>query len=265
MSAEGGGWGDAIRLSVGTLTALPVRPPATIDRRAAGRAMTLAPLVGLALGLVTAAVLFCARAAFNDPRLAAAIALAALALMTRGLHLDGLADTADGLGASSGGRQRALDVMRRGDIGPFGAATVTFVVLIQVFALGGAVLHGLGTEAIVTACVTGRLAATWACARGIPAARSRRARGDRGRLRQPDCRDAGDRACHRARRRLRGLAGRRRGVPAGVLGAAGVALGLALAGLLVLRCTRRLGGVTGDVLGAVVEIATLGALLVIAR
>ena len=50
-----------------------------------------------------------------------------------------------------------------------------------------------------------------------------------------------------------------------LLGALGVALGLALAGLLLHRCVRRLGGVTGDVLGAVVEIATLGALLVMAR
>ncbi len=129
-----------------------------------------------------------------------------------------------------------------------------------------AVVQGLGTEAIVTACVVGRLAATWACTTGIPAARpdglgatvagtvSRKVAALR------HCPGAG------ARRRLRRLAGRRRRTaPGPARRRGGVALGLTLAGLLVARCVRRFGGVTGDVLGAAVEIATLGALLALAR
>ena len=50
-----------------------------------------------------------------------------------------------------------------------------------------------------------------------------------------------------------------------VLAAGGVLAGLGLAGLLLWRCVSRFGGITGDVLGALVEIATLGTLLVMAR
>ena len=64
--------------------------------------MAWAPLVGGLLGLVVAAVMFTCRLAFADepgPLLPVAVAVALLALLTRGLHLDGLADTVDGLGS----------------------------------------------------------------------------------------------------------------------------------------------------------------------
>lgn len=227
--------------------------------------MTVAPVVGLGLGLVLAAVLLGCRTLYHDPRLASALTIAVLALLTRGLHLDGLADTADGLGASSRGRDAALDVMRRGDVGPFGVVTLVLVLILQVLGLSEAVLHGLGTAAVVTAVVVGRLAATWACVRGVPAAR-------------PD--GLGAAVAGTVSRTAAALltlvvaalavgfsgfvdddASARNELLAG----GGVALGLALAALVLWRCTKRFGGVTGDVLGALVEIATLGVLLVMAR
>ena len=176
MDTAGGTWRDAARLSVGTLTVLPVRPPTTLDRWVVGRSMLLAPVVGLALGLVMGAVLFGARSLYTDPRLASALTIAVLALLTRGIHLDGLADTADGLGASPRGRAVALDVMRHGDIGPFGVVTLVLVLILQVLALSEAALHGLGTAAVVTAVVVGRLAAAWACTPARPPGPARRAR-----------------------------------------------------------------------------------------
>src|SRR3954447_10864453 len=86
---------DALRLAFGTLTILPVRPPRVVDRRTAARAMVIAPGVGGLLGLVVVAVLWLLPSTVS-PMLAAVLVIAMLALLTRGMHLDGLADTADG-------------------------------------------------------------------------------------------------------------------------------------------------------------------------
>lgn len=260
-----GGWRDAVRLSVGTLTVVPVRPPSRVDRQVAGRSLLLAPAVGLLLGLVAAVVLYVARQVYHDPWLPAALTIGALALLTRGLHLDGLADTADGLGASSRGRPASLDVMRRGDIGPFGVVTVVLVLLLQVLALSSAVVQEYGTVCIVTSCVVGRLAATWACTMGIPAAREE---------------GLGTTVAGSVSRRaaaavtvvvlaLAVIAGGWVDDDAGrqevLLVLVAVAVGLILSGVLLARCLRRFGGVTGDVLGALVEVGALGVMLTLAR
>ncbi|GAB3891255.1 hypothetical protein GCM10027612_36810 [Microbispora bryophytorum subsp. camponoti] len=163
MSGPGAAW----RLAVGTLTVFPVRP-VEVDRAVAGRAMSLAPFVGLLLGLAAAVVLAVAGAVSGSPLLGAVLAVAALAWLTRALHLDGLADLADGLG-SGRPADGALEVMKRSDIGPFGVVTVVIALLVQVAALsrGGAVAW----VALVAAAVTGRLAVTWACREGVPPAR----------------------------------------------------------------------------------------------
>jgi len=129
--------------------------------------------VGLLLGAVAAAVLVVADHLLGTgPLTAAGLAVAALALLTRGLHLDGLADLADGLGSGQPA-PRALDIMRRSDIGPFGIVTLVLTLVIQVAALAHAEAAGggRGPAALITAAVTGRLALTWACRRGVAAAR----------------------------------------------------------------------------------------------
>jgi cobalamin synthase len=160
---------DGIRLAVGTLSVFPVRP-GVVDRRAGGIAMTLAPLVGVLLGAVAAVVLTLALWLGITPLPASILAVGTLALLTRGLHLDGLADLADGLGSGKPAEQ-ALDIMKRSDIGPFGVVTLVFTLLIQVGTLSEATAAGMGPVVLVTACVTGRLALTWACLSGIPSAR----------------------------------------------------------------------------------------------
>src|SRR5690349_4272982 len=101
-------------MAVGTLTTIPVPAPTVIDKRVAGGAMLLAPLASIPLAAVAALIVWAGDAAGLFPLATAALALGAVALGSRGLHLDGLADTADGLGASYD-RARALEVMRRGD------------------------------------------------------------------------------------------------------------------------------------------------------
>ncbi|NEA02421.1 adenosylcobinamide-GDP ribazoletransferase, partial [Streptomyces sp. SID10116] len=89
----------------------------------------------------------------------------------RGLHLDGLADTADGLGSAKPADD-ALRIMKQSDIGPFGVITLLFVLLAQV-----AVLFQLyeaswarGAFAAVVSATAARLALTVAARDGVPPA-----------------------------------------------------------------------------------------------
>jgi adenosylcobinamide-GDP ribazoletransferase len=252
--------GDPLRLAVGTLTAVPVRPPSRLDAATAGRAMALGPVAALPLALLVAAVCWVGSLVGAPPLVTAGLSLAALALGSRGLHLDGLADTADGLAASYD-RDRALAVMRTGDVGPVGAATLVLVLLVQAASVQALVARG-GWAAAVTpavAVVLSRSMLVLVCARGVPAAR-------------PEGLGAA----------VAGSVGRGRAGTVLVAAAAAGALALAATGarwwaapaallvasctcaVLLARCVRRLGGVTGDVMGACVETALTAALVVLA-
>ena len=254
---------DGWRLAAGTLTALPTRPPSRVDAGVARSCVLLAPLAVLPLGIGVALVGLATVALDARPLVGAFLALGLLALGTRVLHWDGLSDTVDGLTASYD-PERSLAVMKSGTSGPAGVVATVVVAGIQAAALaalftsaGGAVLAGL-------AVLLSRCALSLTCRRGVQPAR-------RDGLGHP----------------LAGV------VPTGATlaqwgaGALLLALGctllssatptdvvLVLHGLtamavaaatvlvLVRHCTRRLGGVTGDVYGAGVELA-LAALLVV--
>jgi len=235
--------GDGLRLALTTFTVLPVRP-GRVDRRAGAVAMALAPLVGLGLGALLAGALAGLAELGAEPLLAAALGLGLLALATRGLHLDGLADTADGLGCH-GPAGRALAVMRSPEVGPFGVVTLVLVLLGQAAALAGLVA-GRHWAAVGLGVAAGRLAIGWACRRSVPAAR-------------PDglgALVAGSLSPYvpLAWTLTLGLAGY---AARGWLGplAVGAAAVVGVAG--VTHAVRRFGGVTGDVLGAVSETGTL--------
>jgi adenosylcobinamide-GDP ribazoletransferase len=121
---------NALWLALGTLTVFPVPAPTSVERRVAGWAMTLAPVVALPLAAIPVVVV----TLDGPPLLLAALAVATLAVLSRAIHLDGLADTADGLGS---GRRAAdaLMIMRKSDIGPFGVAALVLTLLVQVTAV----------------------------------------------------------------------------------------------------------------------------------
>ena len=130
--------------------------------------------MGALLAVPVAGVLLAVQAGgHSTPRrlLAATLAIGVLALLTGGLHLDGLADTADGLG-SRRPRDEALAIMRRSDIGPFGVAALLFIVLIQITALATVSPGWPDAAAVAAAVVTGRVAVVLATGPGSPAART---------------------------------------------------------------------------------------------
>jgi len=226
---------NALRLMLGTLTILPVRPPSTITRRTAGVAMILAPLGGLLL-----AVPVWALGHLDHPLLAAALAVAALAIGSRAIHLDGLADVADALG-SRAPAERALQIMKQSDIGPFGVVALVLTLLVQVAGL--AQIYADGDPLVAAgAVVVSRAVLPWLCA--WPSARTD------------------------------GLGAVMAGSVPWPLAFTTVLIGWAVApwapfapvGLLVgigfgYYCVRRFGGTTGDVYGACIELSLAAAVV----
>jgi len=223
--------------------------------------MAAAPGVGLVVGLAAAAVGTALSALGAGPLIAAVGAVAVPPALTRGLHLDGLADTADALGSGKPPEQ-ALRIMKQSDIGPFGVIVLVLVLLAQTAALASSYGHGrvYGGTAVVVAAVAGRTAITLACREGVTAAR-------------PEglgAAVAGVLPAGTARGTalvvtvLAATAGLPFGGLTGLRAGVAVALGLVCAELLLRRCGRRFGGVTGDVLGALCETAVTAALLVLA-
>lgn len=223
--------------------------------------MLLAPLAVLPLGALTAVVVLLGREVALPPLATGLLAVGALALGTRVLHWDGLSDVADGLTASYD-RERSLAVMRTGTSGPAGTLAVVLVVGLQAVGFGAL---SLVVDPVTGALLAGatvlvsRCALATACARPVPSARTEGL----------GATVAGTVPVWAAA--LSWVAGG--ALLAGLLAVAGAdplraVLGVVLAVVVVLvllrRCTRRLGGVTGDVLGATVELSLTALLLTLA-
>ena len=124
---------SALLIAIEFLTPLRLWPVRRWEDRDFGAALGWFPLVGLLLGGVLL-LLDRILAELLPPMPASALLLAALALLTGGLHLDGVADTADGM-AVQGDRATRLGVMSEGNIGPAGVMALALVLLVQWTAL----------------------------------------------------------------------------------------------------------------------------------
>ncbi|KRE38435.1 hypothetical protein ASG73_05710 [Janibacter sp. Soil728] len=155
--------GDGMRLATGTFTRR-TSGQVTVSRDSARSALLLAPLAVLPLALQVVLVGTSVELGV-PPLVAAAAALAVLAYGSRAMHLDGLADTVDGLGA--GLAKDPLEVMRRGDVGPMGAVALVLVLLVQAGAITALLGSGWRGALLVGASViASRAAAAVVCGRG---------------------------------------------------------------------------------------------------
>lgn len=257
--------GDGLRLAVGTFTRIPSGTVA-LDATAARVALLLAPVavlpLAVAVGVVGASVELGV-----PPLVAAGLALAVLAHGSRGMHLDGLADVVDGLGAGWD-RDRALEVMRRGDVGPMGAVAIVLVLLLQAASIASLLGSGWqGAVLVAGAVLLSRSACAQLCTSGTATASgSRMAAVFVGSVPVVPARvlavvmtfvlllaAAPGLLPLEQEDLLRGIT---------VVGVAG-ALGLVASVLLRDRAVRALGGVNGDVLGGAVEVALTTTLVVL--
>ncbi|MEO7259873.1 MAG: adenosylcobinamide-GDP ribazoletransferase [Jatrophihabitantaceae bacterium] len=262
-AARAGRWpvADGLRLSLTTLTVLPLRA-GRLDRRTAAAAMAWAPAVGLALGAVLAAVGWALTELGLAALPSAAVLVALLALLTRGLHLDGLADTFDALGSYTAA-DRALAIMKSPEVGPLGVSAIAVVLLADAAALSALVARH-GWLLIAAGVAVGRVGITLCCARRIPAARP----AGLGALVASTVPVPVCAAWALGMVAIGALAGQlspgsdwpwSHWIRAGLA----VLLGCAAVLLLARQCVRRFGGITGDVLGAGCELATALALIVL--
>jgi adenosylcobinamide-GDP ribazoletransferase len=206
------------------------------------------PLVGLILGLLLWGVQALVGLGFA-PLLTGALVVVAWAALTGGLHLDGVADCGDGLLATAA-LTRRLEILRDPRLGSFGGLTLILLILLKTLAISQIALNPAGGVALLLAPVWARFWLLWAA-------------------RRPQARPDGLGATFAA-----GLTPAILTFAAGLplllllLGGGRGLLGAALMGLVTWGCVRfaqaRLGGMTGDVNGLVVELGELTMLLVYA-
>jgi adenosylcobinamide-GDP ribazoletransferase len=228
--------------AIGLLTRIPV--PAPPDPETAGHATRWFPLVGALIGGSYAAVAWLAA-----PRLpsivVAVLLLITEALLTGALHIDGLADTADGFGGGKNSED-ILRIMRDPTIGSYGAAAIALLVTFKVAVLSALIDGHAAMHYLVLAPVLGRWTAA-PLSRFLPYARSTKS--------APAF--AGTQELVWATiltGAIISVFGIRRALPCW----AAVAVVIAAFGAF---CYRKIGGITGDTLGATIEIAECTVLL----
>jgi len=235
----------SLGLALRYLTIAPIPAGAHVEPTTLGRAAPWFPVIGLAIGLVVAGTAHVLDALF-PPLLDALLTVTVWKLLTGGLHLDGLSDCLDGLvGCDAGDRLR---IMHDSRIGAFGVIGLILFLLIEVAAVSE-LLGSLRWRTLIAAPALARALpplAGWI----FPAARPL----GQGAMFRAELRPA----------RMLGALALAAVIAVTLLDAIGlVAFGLAVAATMALGwfATRRLGGVTGDVLGAMIEIGELICLL----
>jgi len=205
-------------------------------QRPAARAMAAYPLVGLVLGAAMALAQGVLQRVL-PPAVCAGLIVAAWAVLTGGLHLDGWADCCDALAATVT-RERRLEILRDPHLGSFGVAGLALLLAIKIAAVASL---GRGNAALILAPVVGR----WAIVNMAAMFPLARPEGMAARFREG------------LGRRELAWAGLTVAVACGAAGWSGLIVFVAAACTAVMFgrwASSRLGGVTGDVYGAVCEL-----------
>lgn len=252
-------------LALQFLTVIPVRVQGDVTAVHIARSVGLYPLVGAVQGAIIALAAFPLVYAFPDD-MAAALLLLLLIATNAGFHLDGLSDTLDGMAVKSSGNrnddlERRLAVMKKGPAGPMGAAGITMALLLQFLGIH-AIIGGFAGNIshLAAALFLMPMLAKWSMAAAIAGAKSAR----------PD--GLGKLVIEHAGRRelLTAL-----GTAAAFTVAGAIAAPKSLSPWMLLLpaalyalaagfrrcCNARFGGMTGDMFGALNELAQTGYLL----
>jgi len=231
------------------LTILPVSGSISPEGKDLARSMAFFPFVGLLIGLLLTLAYYLF--SFLLPRpMVLWLTIGLLALLTRGLHLDGFADTVDGL-ASGGTKEKILEVMRDSRIGAFGVIGLILLIGAKYLALDQISSVSIYYSLILMA-VTGRNSMVLVCYRS-PYARSGEG------LAKPFTENLGPREIALSSVATFGIALLFMGIK-GIL----VFLGVCIFSFAYrFFFIKKLGGVTGDILGAANELAELLCLILL--
>jgi adenosylcobinamide-GDP ribazoletransferase len=237
-----------LKVALQFCTRLPLPRPTLATGADVARTAWAIPLAGALIGFIGAIVYALAHVVGLPPLASAALAVAATIAITGALHEDGLADTADGLGGGKT-REQKLDIMRDSRIGTYGTCALTLSIVLRTAAIAHLAAPALVLPALI---------ATHAAARAtmpivmwlVPSARNDGLAADAGRVSQPSA------------------------LSAGAIGvvilifAFGFRGGLSLMLLLLLATLAigwlgktHIGGQTGDLLGALEQVAEIIVLL----
>ena len=130
---------DELRLALAFLTILPVSPRRAVARESVAESFAWFPICGFMIGAALAAEDWLLGFMFART-LRSILIILSLTVLTGAVHLDGLADAADALGAGRD-RERALAIMRDSAIGSFGAIALFFVLALKTVALAAIAGH----------------------------------------------------------------------------------------------------------------------------
>jgi adenosylcobinamide-GDP ribazoletransferase len=240
VTDAGAGRAAAPAVAASFLTRLPLAGRVSGEPGALLRAAPFFPLVGAVLGAVVGGIAIGLSAAL-PALLAGLVAVALELILTGALHVDGLADSADGLGGRE--REHSLAIMRDHQLGAYGASALVLDLLAKAAALGAlAEANALGP--IVAALALSR-AAPLPLARLLPYAREGEGTG----------RILAERAGTGPALAATGLAAALTLLAVRLDAIALLLAAVAVTATVGLAARRRLGGVTGDVMGAAVELS----------
>lgn len=221
------------------LTIFPVRIKEEIEGRDFGKALIFFPVVGLIMGIVLNILVSIFN--FLPMMVLTAIVLAVSVLVSGAIHLDGFADTCDGLyGAKP--KERALEIMRDSSIGAMGVVGLILLFLLKASALSSLPKESLG-KILIAGMVFSRYAQVFACFLSKYARKEGKARNF--------VEYAGYREFFYATMACLIILS----VLLKIKGLFLFNLGLSFTLLAVIWIKRRIGGMTGDTIGAVSEIA----------
>jgi adenosylcobinamide-GDP ribazoletransferase len=251
-TGPGAAAGPAVRAllaAITFLTIVPIGRRTVLDGTDVARGAVLFPVVGAGIGAVAGGLTW-AIGLHAPPPIAAALAVTVASALTGALHLDGLADCADGYGGRT--VEDRLRIMRDHTIGTYGAVALILDLLLKVSALAAvsgtsdALLVGIAASAI------GRLAGP-VLAAVLPYAQRTKGAGAA----------LSDAAAPRRAAVAFAFALAIAVLVAGWHGAVAIAAALVVIAAVRGSARRRLGGVTGDVMGATAELAEVTSLCVL--